>query len=76
MNDFLPALADCLDRDSVSETDVLADFPEWDSLSVLSVIAMIDADHGVNLVASDLKEVGTAGDLWTLVQSRKELVLP
>jgi acyl carrier protein len=71
MNTFLPALADCLDRDAVNESDVLADFPEWDSLSVLSVIALIDADYGVNLVANDLKDVGTAGDLWRLVQSRK-----
>ena len=71
MNEFLQKLADCLDRSSVSEEDVIVEFPEWDSLSVLSVIAMLDADYGVNLVAGDLRGVRTSADLWALVQSRK-----
>ena len=71
MNEFLQKLADCLDRSSVSENDVIVEFPEWDSLSVLSVIAMLDADYGVNLVAGDFRGVRTSADLWALVQSRK-----
>ena len=72
MNEFCQKIADVLEIDEVKETDALTDFPEWDSLSVLSVIAMLDAKYGVNITATDLKDVQTIGDLWKLVQSRKK----
>ncbi len=55
----------------MTETDELKAFPQWDSLSVLSVIAMLDASYGVNLRAADFGPVQNVGDLWNLVQSRK-----
>ena len=71
MNEFLKKIAEILEENGVNETDDLNSFPQWDSLSVLSVIAMLDADYGVNLRAADLERAGTAGDLWNLVQGRK-----
>lgn len=71
MTEFLEKIAECLDRSSVAETDVIVEFPEWDSLSVLSVIAMLDSSYGVNVHAGDLRDVRTTADLWNLVQSRK-----
>jgi hypothetical protein len=35
------------------------------------VIAMLDANYGVNLRAADFDPVNSAGDLWNLVQARK-----
>lgn len=70
MNEFLAKLAETLELDSVLPDSVLADIEEWDSLSALSVIAMIDAEYGVNLPAADLKEVGTAKELYELVQKK------
>jgi acyl carrier protein len=71
MNEFLKKIASILEVDDVKETDEFKAFPQWDSLSVLSVIAMLDASYGVNLRAADFGPVKTAGDLWNLVQSRK-----
>lgn len=71
MNDFCDRLAEILDVDAVAEQDVLGDYPAWDSLSVLSVIAMLDAHYRVNVTAMDLKDVGTVADLWNLVQSKR-----
>jgi len=71
MNDFLIKLAEILEVEDVKETDDLKAFPSWDSLAVLSVIAMLDANHGVNLRAADFQPISTAGELWNLVQSRK-----
>ena len=71
MNDFLTKIAGILEVDAVQESDVLKAFPQWDSLSVLSVIAMLDADYQVNLKATDIQQVKTAGELWALVQSKK-----
>jgi acyl carrier protein len=71
MNEFLTKIANILEEAAVKETDQLKAFAQWDSLAVLSVIAMLDANYGVNLRAADFEQVATAGDLWNLVQSRK-----
>jgi len=71
MNEFLKKLAEILEAGEVKETDALKDFPQWDSLAVLSVIAMLDANYGVNLRAADFGPVNSAADLWNLVQSKK-----
>ena len=64
-------VAATLELPAVVGTDDLKAFPQWDSLAVLSVIAMLDANYGVNLHAADFQTVNSAGDLWTLVQSKK-----
>ena len=71
MNEFLKKIASILEVDDVKDTDEFKGFPQWDSLSVLSVIAMLDASYGINLRAADFGPIRTAGDLWNLVQSRK-----
>jgi acyl carrier protein len=71
MNEFLTKIANILEENAVKETDKLKSFAQWDSLAVLSVIAMLDASYGVNLRAADFEQVATVGDLWNLVQSRK-----
>ena len=71
MNEFLKQVAGILEVPEVKAADDLKAFPQWDSLSVLSVIAMLDASYGVNLRAADFGPVKTAGDLWNLVQSKK-----
>ena len=64
-------IAEILEEDELKETDELKSYPQWDSLSVLSVIAMLDANYGVNLPAKEFENIKTAGELWNLVQSRK-----
>ena len=71
MEEFLKKIAEILEENQIKETDQLKSFGQWDSLSVLSVIAMLDANYGVNLRAADFGNITTAGDLWNLVQARK-----
>ena len=71
MNEFLSKIAEILEVESVNETDDLKSFSQWDSLAVLSVIAMLDANYGVNLRAADLQAAETAGALWAVVQRQK-----
>jgi acyl carrier protein len=71
MNEFLKQVAGILEVEQIKETDELKAFPQWDSLSVLSVIALLDASYGVNLRAADFGPVKTVADLWNLVQSKK-----
>ncbi len=71
MDEFLKKMAAVLEVEAVQETDVLESFPQWDSLSVLSTIAMLDASYSVNLHASDVQAAVTAGDLWRVAESKK-----
>jgi len=71
MTDLYPRLAELLEVDAVQSTDALEAFPMWDSLTVLSVLSILDSDYGVNLTAQDLRGVKTAGELADLVASRQ-----
>ena len=73
MNEFLKKLAEILEVDEIKEADSLKAFPQWDSLAVLSVIAMLDANYAVNLRAADFGPVNSAADLWNLVQSKQRV---
>lgn len=71
MNDFYAQMAEILDVEKVSMSDVLTDFPEWDSLSVLSVIAMLDANYGVNITVADLRNMKTVGEIEHFANERR-----
>jgi acyl carrier protein len=72
MNDFCTLMAEILDTEEVCESDVLNNFPAWDSLSALLVIAMLDSKYDVNLTSMDIKDVRTVADLWNLAQLKKK----
>lgn len=72
MDEFCAKLADILEADRVSPGDLLRDFETWDSLSVLSVLAMLDRDYGVNLLATDLAGVSTVAQMKALVDARRK----
>lgn len=67
MNEFLNKLAEILEVDDLKAPDVLADFPEWDSLSKLSAISMVFIDYGVTLTTAELRGVTTAQGLYELI---------
>ena len=71
MEQFYEQLAEALELDNVTAGDVLADFEEWDSLSVLSVIAMIGRNYGVHLTARDIRQVTTAEQLRDLILAKR-----
>lgn len=71
MKAFLEALAEILDVDAVSATDELGGFAEWDSLAVLSVIATIDSQYGVNLTAAEVRDAATPQVLYDLIEKKK-----
>jgi acyl carrier protein len=71
MDEFLKKIAAIFEVDELTALDDMESFAEWDSLSVLLVIAMIDADYKVNLQPKDLAPIKTLGELWQVVQSRQ-----
>ena len=71
--EYLEKMAGILELPTIQAGDNLKAYPQWDSLAVLSVIAMLDADYHINLTAADLRNIQTSGELWDLVQSKKGL---
>ena len=71
MDKFLDEMAEILEEDQVGADDELDSFESWDSLAVLSVLAMADSDFGVTLTAEDANGAKTVGDLYTLILAKK-----
>ncbi len=66
IEDFLSA-TDFQDPVEVNMDTILADLPEWDSLSALGVIVMFDVEYGKVITGDDLKNCVTLNDLYKLL---------
>lgn len=72
MDTFLSHLAEQMQVEQVHREDVLQDLPDWDSLTILSVIAMIDARYNVSVGTEDLLAAKTVGDLEDIVSAKRK----
>lgn len=66
---FIAAVAEILEIDPAPLTgeEKLDDIGNWDSLSVISFVAMVDSDMGQIVDAEKMKEAKTLNDLAALV---------
>ena len=70
-NVFLDELANILDEESVNVATNLRDYPSWDSLAVLSIVAMADSKFGFTLTFPDVKGLTTVADLWAFFEKNR-----
>jgi acyl carrier protein len=70
MHDIYSKLAEILEVERVNSADVLSEFEYWDSLTVLSILAMLDSEYGVNLTAAKIRQMKTAGELAAALEIR------
>ena len=70
MIDFYAKLADILETDDIQDSDVLRDFEYWDSLTVLSILAMLDSELSINMSSEELDYCITAKDLHLKVENK------
>lgn len=68
MDTFYADLAEIMEIEEIEAQSVLRDFAEWDSLTVLSLIARVRTEYGLTLSANDLRPVETAKDLHDLIE--------
>jgi acyl carrier protein len=69
---FYEQLSEILDVEQVKPEDVLKDFEAWDSLAILSVLAMADLKYGVSIKAEEIRSVVTAADLASMVEAKQK----
>ena len=67
---FLIDLADILEEEVVNESNVLAEFDAWDSLSILSIIAYAQEHFKIQLKNQEIRDVKTVGELISLIENK------
>ena len=67
MENLLAKVAEILEVGEVKPQDALDGFEEWDSLTVLSLIVMVDSDYHINLTAMEIRDSRTGQGLLDLV---------
>lgn len=68
--DFLNQLADILEVDAVNESDELEKFECWDSLTILSIIALVSETYGKQLSNDEIRRAKTVEGILDLIQSK------
>ena len=67
---FMEDLAEILEEDSVKDSDVLADFEAWDSLSILSILSYASENYKIQLKNEDVRSQVTVGDLYNFLENK------
>ena len=70
MENFLGQLAEILEVDEVKATDELEGFEAWDSLTILSIIALGSEEYSVELTNNEIKGAATVQGLYDLIQNK------
>lgn len=71
MEKLIEQMTEIFEIETVNDNDVLRSYELWDSLSVISLLAVLDTDFGVTIESEDLAEIVTVRDLFLLVQARR-----
>jgi acyl carrier protein len=69
INDFISELDDDL-ISSLSPDINFRELEAWDSLTALSIMAMLDDKYNVNLSADEMRTADTLQELYALVESK------
>ncbi len=67
--EFLKSMAEILELDEVNENLELDD-DIWNSLSIVSTIALIDENFNITISGDLLNNCKTIGDLWKLIEEK------
>lgn len=65
--DLLKEAIEIEDR-NVSMEDQFREYPEWNSLAYLSIIAMLDEEYDVQIEEAEFKKLRTVGDLYNAIK--------
>lgn len=73
LNEFIEKFAEQLDETAADELKADTEFKEieeWSSLTVLTIIAMVDEEFGVNIKAEEIRNVDTIEELYNYIISK------
>jgi len=73
INNFIESFKEILDEPddvTLSSKTLFKDIDEWDSLTNLSLMAMVDSEFNVKLTADEIKNCNTISDLFKTILSK------
>ena len=70
MENFDGEISEILEVDSVNLDDQLTSFDCWDSLTILSIIALASETYQVTISAAEVNAAASVGGLKALIQSK------
>jgi acyl carrier protein len=70
MENFQPLITEVLEVDTVEMSDELISFDSWDSLTILSIIAIVSDEFNVELTREEIENSKTIKGLEELIESR------
>jgi acyl carrier protein len=70
MENFRPLISEVLEVDTVEMSDELISFDSWDSLTILSIIAIVSDEFNVELTREEIENSETIKGLEELIESR------
>ena len=70
MEQFFKNFCEILELETPPSSDkLLSEIEEWDSLAVVTFIAMADLKYQKKIQAQDIKKASTVSDLYALLQN-------
>jgi acyl carrier protein len=70
---FLKHFAEAIERSSgMNFEDDFKSYEEWDSLAILSLLAVVDEEYGVNFSSSQLEKMKTVGDVYEFILDKSK----
>jgi acyl carrier protein len=74
INTFLQnfaAMLDDTDAALITAETIFRNLEEWDSLTALSLIAMVDEEYSLKLTGDDIKNASTLMDIYETIKLKK-----
>ncbi len=73
MENFISLISEALEKNSeqIDKKDEFRNYEEWDSLAVLSLIAMIKQNYNITIPRKDFDELNTVSDLFEYIQAHR-----
>ena len=73
MENFISLISEALEKNSeqIDKEDKFRNYEEWDSLAVLSLIAMIKQNYNITIPRKDFDELNTVSELFEYTQAHR-----
>jgi len=69
MEELIEKLKEILEVDELDLSQKFETMEEWDSLTSLSIIALMDSDYGINMSHNEILSFANIGDFCNYVMS-------
>jgi acyl carrier protein len=62
---------DDITPDSLKADTVFKDLDDWDSMTALSIIAMVDEEYSIKLTGNEIKQSQTIEDIYNVIKNKR-----